>query len=75
MGLAAESEARGGAVWFAALRDGVDEVEFEERRKKRGMKSTARMMAAAALTRKSLLERPPMGGDGTRRGPGMVALT
>ena len=74
MGLAAESEARGGVVWFAALRDGVDEVEFE-RRKKRGMKSTARIMAAAALTRKSLLERPPMGGDGTRRGPGMVALT
>jgi hypothetical protein len=48
---------------------------FDERRIRRGTKMMARMTAAAALTRKSLLERGCGLGEITRRALPMVALT
>jgi hypothetical protein len=48
---------------------------FDERRIRRGTKMMARMTAAAALARKSLLERGCGLGEITRRALPMVALT
>lgn len=50
-------------------------VDLDERRIRRGTKMMARRTAAAALTRKSLLERGCGLGEMTRRALPMVALT
>ena len=50
-------------------------VDLDERRIRRGTKTMARRTAAAALTRKSLLERGCGLGEMTRRALPMVALT
>jgi len=50
-------------------------VDLDERRMRRGTKMIARRTAAAALTRKSLLERGCGLGEMTRRALPMVALT
>jgi len=50
-------------------------VDFDERRIRRGTKMIAKRTAAAALTRKSLLERGCGLGEMTRRALPMVALT
>jgi hypothetical protein len=54
---------------------GLGTVDLDERRIRRGTKMIARTMAAAILTRKSLLERGSGLGEMTRRALPMVALT
>lgn len=62
-----------GEVALASAEMGAEDLD--ERRIRRGTKMIARMTAAAALTRKSLLERGCGLGEMTRRGLPMVALT
>jgi len=86
MGAPAELEDGNGLVVTGALEPVVEGVvlaegaEFgaadcEERRIRRGTKRMARILAAAALTRKSRLERGGGLGEMTRRGLPMLALT
>ena len=59
---------------LTAQEDGA--AEFDERSSMRGTKMMASRIAAAAATRKSVLERGRAGlGEMGRRGPAMVALT
>jgi hypothetical protein len=70
-----------GAEEFSATGEAALELlalgaeDLEERSSRRGTKMIASRMAAAALTRKSLLERGCGLGEMTRRGLPMVALT